>query len=321
MVREMIVFSSIAAGVSVFLLIFIIFVRRSSTRYQVRNRVQGLQIIDIMQQGGDTKTGRQQQRNSLRNSLLRIWSWIMALVGNRVKAMTPQALYKALDQRITWAGKQYLWNAGTFFFVMVLCGVGLVVLSLGFIFTDRLPLMQRLMIVLVLFFGGMFLPWFCLSVMITKRRQGITAQLSDMMDLVCVSVQAGLSFDAALTQVGERMKGPMADETNRMLRDIRMGMTRRQSLTAMASRCHVDSVYLFVAAVIQTESLGVSLANMLKIQADNMRDRHRQMIREKAMKLPVKLVFPLAFFIFPTIFIVVLGPLVLTVLTQLKGNF
>jgi len=273
MVIQMILFVSITTGVAVFLLIFMLFVRQSSTRYQVRNRVQGLQAVDIMQTGKMYQ--EQRPHHSLRISLLRIWDWIMFIVGNRVKAMTPQALYRALDQRITWAGKQYIWNAGTFFFVMVLCGTGMVVLSLGFIFTDVLPLMQRLMIVLVMFFCGMFLPWFCLSVMITKRRQGINAQLSDMMDLVCVSVQAGLSFDAALTKVGERMKGPMADETNRMLRDVRMGMTRRQSLTAMANRCHVDSVYLFVAAVIQTESLGVSLANTLKIQADNMRDRHR----------------------------------------------
>lgn len=314
----MILFASIAIGVSIFLLIFVLFVRRSSTRYQVRNRVQGLQAVDIMQPAGGI--ANRQQNRPLRASLLRIWDWIMMLVGNRVKAMTPKSLYKALDQRIMWAGKQYLWNAGTFFFVMVLCGFILVFLASGFAVTGRLPFIQRAMIVVVLFFCGMFLPWFWLSVMITRRRQGITAQLSDMMDLVCVSVQAGLSFDAALSKVGERMKGPMVDETNRMLRDVRMGMTRRQALTAMATRCNVDSVYLFVAAVIQSESLGVSLANTLKIQADNMRDRHRQNVREKAMKLPVKLVFPLAFFIFPTIFIVVLGPIILTVLTQVKGN-
>lgn len=312
----MILLISIICGVALFLIVFLLFIRRSSSRYQVRDRVQDLRAVDIM---GQTAPTRPQQRR-LNGSLMRIWNWLMSIVGNRVKAITPVALYHALDRRIMHAGKQYIWDPGTFFFVMMLCGAGLCFLMSGFAVAGRLPFVQRILVMVLIFFCGAFLPWFLLSVMIKKRRQGIMNQLSDMMDLVSVSVQAGLSFDAALAKVGERMRGPMVDECNRMLQDVRMGITRRTALTNMAKRCDVQPVYLFVAAVIQSESLGVSLANTLKIQADNMRDRHRQMVREKAMKLPVKLIFPLAFFIFPTIFIIVLGPIVLTVMTQIGGK-
>jgi len=308
----MILFVSIVCGVAIFMLMFILFARPSSTRSQVKNRVEQLRMVTEFRP--ITAEQPAQRQRPLRASLMRIWDWVMVIIGNRVKAMTPKALYHVLELRIMHAGKQYAWNAGTFFFVMILCGAGLCVLMSGFAFAGRADGISRIALLIVIFFMGAFVPWFMLSVMITRRRQGIMAQLSDMMDLVCVSVQAGLSFDAALAKVGERMKGPMVDECMRMLQDVRMGMTRRQALTAMAQRCDVQPVYLFVAAVIQSESLGVSLANTLKIQADNMRDRHRQLVREKAMKLPVKLVFPLAFFIFPTIFIVVLTPIVLTVM-------
>lgn len=314
----MILLFSIIAGVALFLAMFILFVRQSSERYQAKSRVQGLRT-DLMVQRMAGEQGLRQR--PLRGSLLRIWNWLMFLVGNRVKTMTPRALYSALDARIMHAGKQNIWNPGTFFFVMILSGIGLLVFMSVFVLTGPLPYIQRIIVLLFVFGGGAFVPWFCLSIMISRRQQGIMSQLSDVMDLVCVSVQAGLSFDAALARVTQRMQGPMIEEAQRMLQDVRMGMTRRQALTNMAARCDVQPVYLFVAAIIQSESLGVSLANTLKIQADNMRDRHRQLVREKAMKLPVKLVFPLALFIFPTIFIIVLGPIVLSVMTEIQGKF
>lgn len=309
----MAVFFSVMAGIFVFIIFISYGIRMYSARYVVHNRVQGLQVIDIM------SAGRRQRRQSLRDSFRQIGHWIMTFIGNRVKTMTPLALYQALERRIMWAGKQYIWDAGTFFFVMVCCGLLLCILSLGVVVKGQFQLGQRIVVLLLMFFSGAFIPWFCLSVMVTRRRQGIIAQLSDIMDLVCISVQAGLSFDAALARVGRRMKGPMVEESNRMLHDIRMGMPRREALTYMAQRCDVSSVYMFVAAVIQSESLGSSMSHTLQIQADNIRERHRQNVRERAMKLPVKLIFPLAIFIFPTIFIVILGPVILSMMTQGKG--
>ena len=120
------------------------------------------------------------------------------------------------------------------------------------------------------------------------------------------------SFDGAMTKVADKMQGALIDECSKMLRDIRMGMTRRQALTNMADRCQLQEVHLFVAAVVQSDRLGVSIGKTLLIQSENMRERRRQAIKEQAMKAPVKILLPLVLFIFPTLFIIALLPTVLS---------
>lgn len=152
-----------------------------------------------------------------------------------------------------------------------------------------------------------------------KRQDLIIRQLPDVLDLLSISVQAGLSLDGAMRKVVERMEGPLIDEFRRMLRDTRMGMTRRRSMQLMAKRCDVQDVYLFVMSVVQSERLGASMSDTLVIQADNMRDLRRQRARTQAMKAPVKMVFPLVFCIFPAIFVVVLLPSLIS-LMQTMGK-
>lgn len=143
-------------------------------------------------------------------------------------------------------------------------------------------------------------------------------QLPDVLDLLSISVQAGLSLDAAIRQMVERMKGPLIDEFRRMLRDTRMGMTRRRSMQLMSKRCGVQEIQLFVMSVTQSERLGASMSDTLQIQADNMRDVRRQRARNLAMKAPLKIIFPLVFCIFPALFLVVLAPSVLSLMQSLK---
>ena len=126
------------------------------------------------------------------------------------------------------------------------------------------------------------------------------------------------SLDGAMRKVVERMEGPLIDEFRRMLRDIRMGMTRRRSMQLMAKRCDVQDVYLFVMSVVQSERLGASMSDTLVIQADNMRDLRRQRARTQAMKAPVKMIFPLVFCIFPAIFVVVLLPSLISLMQGMK---
>lgn len=301
------------AGLLFFTLCMVYFYLRSQNpAARTRTRVAEL----TLQAGRRESRQSHRSQKTLRASLLRLWDWIMHAVGNRIKRMTPRALYDALDRRIVYAGKQHLWNAGTFFVVMVFSGI-LTALLASFLVLRGSTSYERDVLLLILFFGaGMFFPWLMLSVLVSRRQGLILMQLSGVMDLLCVSVEAGLSFEAALDRLSQYMEGPLIDEFRRALRDMRMGMTRRQALTALSERCSLQQVQLFTAAVIQSETLGVGLADTLRIQADNMRDRYRQLMREKAMKLPVKLIFPLAFFIFPTIFIVVLGPAILTFMTM-----
>ena len=137
------------------------------------------------------------------------------------------------------------------------------------------------------------------------------------MDLLCVSVQAGLSFDGALMKITERMKGPLVDEFRRMQDDVRMGIVRRTALRSMAARCDVQDVSLFTTSIIQAERLGTSMGKTLKNQADNIRERHRQYVKAEAMKAPVKIIFPLVAFIFPAFFVVALMPAILSLMKNL----
>lgn len=168
-----------------------------------------------------------------------------------------------------------------------------------------------------LLFGAM-LPFGVLNHIIRDRQTKIIRQLPDVLDLLSISVQAGLSLDGAMRKVVERMEGPLIDEFRRMLRDIRMGMTRRRSMQLMAKRCDVQDVYLFVMSVVQSERLGASMSDTLVIQADNMRDLRRQRARTQAMKAPVKMIFPLVFCIFPAIFVVVLLPSLISLMQGMK---
>lgn len=138
-----------------------------------------------------------------------------------------------------------------------------------------------------LLFGAM-LPFGVFNHIIRQRQDLIVRQLPDVLDLLSISVQAGLSFDGALKKVVERMEGPLIDEFRWMLRDIRMGMTRARSMKFMAERCDIQDIYLFVMSVTQSEKLGASMSDTLKIQADNMRNIRRQRARTLAMKAPVK---------------------------------
>ncbi len=150
-----------------------------------------------------------------------------------------------------------------------------------------------------------------------KRKEAITYQLPEVLDLLSVSVTAGLSLDGAMQKITESMDGELVDEFHRMQRDVRMGMTRHRAMHLMADRCDVQDLNLFVTSVIQSERLGASMGNTLLIQADNMRDLRRQRARRKAMQAPVKMVFPLVFFIFPVMFVIVLLPSILSLMQSM----
>lgn len=141
-----------------------------------------------------------------------------------------------------------------------------------------------------------------------KRRAKIVAELPDILDLITVSVEAGLSFDGAIDRVATESEGPLATEFSLTLKELRMGKTRRDALRRMSDRCNVADLTALVGSIIQADELGVAIGKILRIQSEQMRERRKQRAREKSMKAPVKMLFPLLFFIFPSIIIVLLGP-------------
>lgn len=298
---------AIAISLFVFIMMTLIVLRQSDSQREMQRRLD--QFMDPSAEEEMVDPDDLRKIPFLQRTVGRVLGDLM----DTLSYFAPAAIPKLMERRIMLAGKQGVWKVAHFAGLWFLClALGL---ALGFWYAGRgvYTAPQFFLIVLGWGFMGALLPFGVLNHIIKKRQSLITQQLPDVLDLLAISVQAGLSFDAALRKVVERMKGPLIDELSRMLRDVRMGMTRR-SMQFMAKRCDVQDVYLFVMSVTQSERLGAPMSDTLTIQADNMRNVRRQRARTKAMKAPVKMVFPLVFCIFPAIFVVALLPSLLSLM-------
>jgi tight adherence protein C len=159
---------------------------------------------------------------------------------------------------------------------------------------------------------------FVIDMRIHGRRDKIVASLPTVLDLLTLSVEAGMSFDAALQRLVKRLRGPLIDELTLMLRDTQLGASRSEALSGLAARVDAPEMTSFVRALVQADRLGVPLAQMLRTQADDLRHRLRNEAEEHAMKAPVKMLFPTVLLIFPAVFIVVLGPAVISLMDKLS---
>ncbi|MCX7884738.1 MAG: type II secretion system F family protein [Caloramator sp.] len=154
---------------------------------------------------------------------------------------------------------------------------------------------------------------FNLSRKVDRRKKSILRDLPYILDLITVSVEAGLSFDGAIARVIENIKGDLSDEFAKTLKEIRMGIQRKVALKNMSERCDIREISMLITSLIQADELGVSLGKVLRIESSNLREQRKQIAREKALKAPVKMLFPLIFFIFPTVFTIILGPAVIKI--------
>lgn len=177
-----------------------------------------------------------------------------------------------------------------------------------------LPLLTKLQIILIGYILGYMIPNFWLKKRLKKRKEEIVNSLPDVLDLVMVSVEAGLGFDSAIQRVVEKQKGILADELGIVLKEINMGKPRRNSLKDMAKKNNVEDLSNVIASLIQADQLGISMGSVLRNQSKQLRQRRKQRAKEQAQKTPVKIMIPLVFFIFPSIFIVILGPAVLRII-------
>lgn len=160
---------------------------------------------------------------------------------------------------------------------------------------------------------GFYMPFNMVSSRARQRQQAIIKKLPDAFDLITTCVEAGLGLDAALTRVSEKVEGPFSDELARSLRDIALGKSRKEALRELGDRTRVPDLMQFVNSVIQAETMGSSVGQVLRVQAAQLRVRRRQRAEEQAYKAPVKMMFPMVLCIFPTLFIVILGPAIITI--------
>jgi tight adherence protein C len=210
-------------------------------------------------------------------------------------------------------------DASTFilmhFVSAILFGGLIFVLSL---FSKTFTLPIKLLIVLVITILGYFFPDLWIKSKIDSRQKQVRKALPDALDLLTICVEAGLGFDAAMSKVNEKWDNELSLAFGRVIREIQLGKLRREALRDMADRLGLPELTSFVAAVIQSEMLGVSMAKVLRIQSDQMRMKRRQHAEEEAHKAPIKMIFPMGIFIFPSLLIVLLTPAALRLMGSLK---
>lgn len=177
--------------------------------------------------------------------------------------------------------------------------------------------LKLLFIGMFVLFVGYYYPISFLKRKGEERQKEITKMLPDVLDLLTVSVEAGLGFDAGIAKVVEKTEGPLAEEFGKTLQEIRMGKGRREALKDLAKRAANPDLTGFITAIVQADQLGVSIGNVLRIQSEDIRRRRRARAEEQAMKAPIKILIPLILFIFPSIFIIILGPAGITIFRTL----
>src|SRR6476646_108026 len=182
----------------------------------------------------------------------------------------------------------------------------------------KLPFLIALLMTIVGVLVGYTVPEFWLGRRVKKRPQLILLMIPDALDLLTISVRAGLGFDAALGRVVDKLQGPLTDEFRRALAEVRVGKARRDALRDIVPRTEVAPLTNFIGAIIQAEQLGVSISKVLQVQSEQLRIERRQRAEEQAAKAPIKMLFPLVGCIFPSLFIIILGPAIILIVLNLK---
>ncbi len=235
-------------------------------------------------------------------------------LSRRANGVLPSTIEERLERALTQAGMKV--KPGQF-----LIGVGIAVGVLPMLAVLYVAAVGGDVKMMAGAFGlmtalGIYAPRIIVLGRIKRRQKDIWRSLPDAFDLITASVEAGLGIDAAFTRVIEKVRGPFAEELTRTMREIQMGRARRDAFVDMAERTGVDELRQLVNAIVQAEAMGISIGGVIRVQTGVIRTKRRQKAEEQAFKAPIKMVFPLVFFIFPAIMVVIGGPAII----QLKAN-
>jgi tight adherence protein C len=242
-------------------------------------------------------------------------------LGALAKRLTNEDLRNRLDRKLLLAGSPAGWDVERIVTFRFLVGLVLPSLYLALaVLNGKLDMLAVGGSALV-FYVGWFGPPSLLSARASRRREKIQRELPDTMDLLTISVEAGLGFDAAVGQCITNIKGTLADELSRVMQEMQLGVARSQAFRNLDTRTDVEELKSFVLAMIQADQFGISVSRVLRAQAAQLRVRRRQRAEEKAMKLPVKMIFPLILCIMPSLFVVIIGPGVVRIAQDLFSAF
>jgi tight adherence protein C len=240
----------------------------------------------------------------------------MRRLGQFASRFTPQASLESIQHQLDLAGNPRGLDPTMFWAIRIVAtlGLGAFILFVTFIappdsfLSIRTGTVKAVLIALGGMLIGFFLPVMLLQSRIRRRQDMIVKAMPDALDLLTVCVEAGLGFDQAMAKVAEKWENELSLAFERVLQELRLGKLRREALRDMADRMDIPDMTSFVAAIIQADQLGVSMGKVLRIQSDQMRIKRRQRAEKKAHEAPVKMLIPMAFLIFPSIYIVLLGP-------------
>jgi tight adherence protein C len=228
-------------------------------------------------------------------------------IAQTATKILPQRSISEIQQQLLMAGSPMRLNTFLTFWAVMLGVVGLLCLMV-FASMSAPFIPHKLAITVVLFFIGYTYPRIWLKGKVKAKQKLVIKALPDALDLITTCVEAGLGLDAALQRVGDKSEGPLAEEIQKMLRDVSMGKLRREAMTELSERIGVEELTNFINSIIQAEQLGVGIAQVLRVQSDQLRTARRQRAERSAQEAPIKMLFPLVLFIFPAFLMVILGP-------------
>lgn len=240
-------------------------------------------------------------------------------LAETLSRFTPQTMIENQRENLEAAGNPNGWTAADFLGVRGLAAIIVGAIPAVLMYLGNAPLLHLLGFTAIFVVLGFMLPVIWLSRRITERKDSIVKSLPDALDLMTISVEAGLGFDSAMAKVTEKWDSHLAYEFGRVISEIRLGKSRREALRDMADRVQVDELTSFVAAIVQADQLGVSIGKVLRVQSEEMRVRRRQRAEEAAQKAPIKMLFPMAFLLMPALFIILLGPAVPRAMEAFSG--
>ncbi|SEP63652.1 tight adherence protein C [Virgibacillus subterraneus] len=246
---------------------------------------------------------------------------IMKKYTDKAKAViderTSKTRKKELEQRLREAGYPLKLSPIDFRFLQFLIGAFLFFVIFLLLGKTETSLFSVIVLAGVVALLGMYYPSFYISKITKKRRQEIQKKMPDFFDMVNLSIEAGMGLDASLLKVCEQTKGPLSEEFMQELDDMKLGKSRREAFADLRKRVPVHQFQSIITSLIQADMLGIGMAKVIRSLTERIREQRTQLAREQAMKAPVKMVFPMMLFIFPAMFIVLLGPLIIYMLDML----
>jgi tight adherence protein C len=246
---------------------------------------------------------------------------LAAALSGRVSRMASSSFQETAEKRLALAGNPGNLRVADWLAVKAIGAVvGAIIFLLLFVVVGimKLPIPINFGMGVVGLLLGYTIPEFWLGGRVKKRQHAIILMIPDALDLLTISVRAGLGFDAALGKVVEKLQGPLTEEFRRALAEVRVGKARREALRDIVPRTEVGPLTNFIGAIIQAEQLGVSISKVLQVQSEQLRIERRQRAEEQAAKAPIKMLFPLVGCIFPSLFIVILGPAIILIILNLS---